>query len=357
MSRLGRISVELRNIGVSRGPNEIRTIIEDPKYLGVSGFANGEGELYFTLPYNHPAAIDTDALQRHYRVRRYNPRTGNHDIIATGLIDDYKHGPNEVIFFGHDYMGLLATTITASNTSYTNATLGSVVTDQLSSAINEGFSRLGFMSMGTIDTTSRTATLLTSYEPRLQFLANVAEVSMSDRSVRTILTVGRSDPWAFTFEENRGQNRLDLRLEYGGAFNSFEYTPNLRNFATRIFGLGVKREGAAILFSTQTYGDEATYGRIARPAVHLDVVNQTALDDMVKRDARKAGTAERQVRFVLRSNHIGPYEGYEWGDSVRAVVSRGRVDVNGLYTIWGHIFTVSPDSGQTLSLVVEPKGL
>ena len=358
MSRLGRISVELRNIAANRSPGETRAIILDPKHLGLSAFANGEGELFFTMPYNHPAVVEADPLQRHYRVRRYNPRTGNDDIIATGLIYDYTADGKEVVVYGHDYMGLLSTTITASNTSYTNATLGSIVSDQLSSAINEGFSRLGFMSMGSIEATSETATLLTSFEPRLQFLANVAEISMADRSVRTILTVGRSSPWAFTFNENKGVDRPDLRLEYGGAFNAFDYQPGFGNFATRAFGVGIKREGASILYSTQTYGDESVYGRIARAFVHQDVVNQKALDDLVKRDARQAGTAEKNLRFVLRHNHLGPYEGYEFGDSVRGIVTRGeRVSVNGLYTVWGHLFTVNPDSGQTLSLVVEPKGL
>lgn len=354
VTRTSRFRVYLYDQTSSFGPGSLRAIIDDARSIGVSAHANDTGEMFFTLPHTHDALSEVVPRQRHYRVGRWNG--SQYVTMGSGIVEDYEANKDDVVVYGHDYMGLLEGTITGSNTSYTTASLGAIVSSQLTDAIAESNSRLAFTTVGTIDTTSVTATLLTSYERRLDFIRNVAEVSMSDRSVRTMLTIPRDPPWQWTFEENRGQDRPDVRLEYGGLVSDFLYTPGFRDFATRVYAIGIKREGASILFSTQTYGDETTYGRIAKPTLHNDMVDQASLDRIAKRDARRAGTLSRSASLVLRAGSIAPWTTWELGDSVRVIVNRGNlVSINGLYTIWGLEWVVPPNGREQLFMALSLK--
>jgi len=349
--------IELFAHGASFAPGNLVAIIDDAKNIGVSAYANGVGELYFTLPWNHPQIGECQPYLRHYRVSRYDAATSAYKTVARGILEDFEASEDDVVFFGADYMSLMETTISASNTSYNNALLGTVIQAQTTLAIAETDSRLAFTSVGTIEATSKTATLLTSYQPRLDFIRQVAEVSMGDRSVRSIYFITRDSPYTWNFTENRGSEDLtNLRLEWGGLVNGFSYLPDYRSFATHIAGVGVKREGASILFSTQTSADPATYGRITRPALFQDVVNQTALDDLVKRAAKTAGVPDKKVLPLLRVNQLVPWGGWDLGDNIRLVLSRGaRINLSSLYTIWGMEWLVDTNGREDLYLALASK--
>lgn len=351
--RRQRFRISLFDHDANHGPDSLVAIIDDFKDMGLSAYANDVGELFFTLPISHPDIQAIRPLERHYRVDRFNGST--YDIMGVGIIEDFEQTPDEMVVYGHDYFGLLDTTISNSNTSYTSATLGSIVSDQLSQAITETNSRLAFTAIGSIDSTSRTATLLTSYQSRLDFLRNVAEVSMGDRSVRSLLRMGRQAPFQWDFVENYGQDRRRVRLEFGYNVSNFLYVPNFRDFATRIRAIGIKQEGAELLFSEQSYASESTYGRITRPALFQNLHDQAALDERTKRAARRAGRADKFVQLEIRAARIAPYTTYEIGDSVPVIINRGRADLDDLYTIWGQEWTVDPLGKETLYLDLASK--
>lgn len=337
----------------SYGPGTLTAEIWDAKDIGVSSYANEVGEFFMTLPMLHPDLSHVTPLASHYEVARY--QGGIYNVVGVGLIEDLDATANEVVVYGHDYSGLLSTTISSNSSSYTDQPLGTIVTDQLTQAIGETNSRLKFTAVGTIDSTSVTATLITAYEERLHFIQSVAEVSMSDRSVRTMLRIPRTAPFQWTFTENYGQDRERVRLEYGGLVSDFRYQPGFSQYATRIRAIGIKREGASVLYSDQSYASEATYGRIVRPAVFQDVINQTALDRKTKRAARRAGTPAKNVQLVVRAGAIAPWTTFELGDAARVVIDRGIVTINDLYTIWGMEWTVDPVGRENLYLDLATK--
>lgn len=355
--RTTRFRVQIFGSNSSHGPSPaggIKAIIDDAKDIGVSSYANDVGEFYMTLPMGHPALPEIRPLEYHYQVSRWSGSA--YDVVGSGLIEDYDATQDEVVVYGHDYMGLLQTSITASTTSYSSVSLGSVVSDQLTQAIAESNSRLAFTSVGTIDATTATATLITAYEERLHFIQQIGELSMSDRSVRTLLRIPRETPWEWTFTENYGQDRDRIRLEYGGLVSDFRYAPGFRSYATRIRAIGIKREGATVLYSDQSYANETTYGRLVRPAVFNDITDQTALDRKTKRAARRAGTPEKSVQLVVRTGSIAPFNGFEIGDSVRVLIERGSfISLNALYTIWGLEWTVDPLGRENLYLDLATK--
>lgn len=357
--RAGAPRIEIwTNSGSTKGPTALVALIDDAKFIGVSAYANEVGELYFTLPQNHPQiSALTSPLERHYRVSRYDAYTGTYKTVARGIMEDYEHAGDEVVFYGHDYIGFLETTITPNSTTYSGQFLGSIISDQLTSAIAETNSRLAFTSVGTIDTTTLTTTLLTSSEQRLNLIKSVVSIAMATSSVRSVFGISRDWPYQWFFTQNKGSEDLsNLRLQYGGAVNGFLYIPGYRDFATRMRSIGLKVEGASILYSEQTYGSESAVGFMARFRLFQNVINQSALDDLTLRAAREAGVAQKNVRLLLRANQLIPWGGWDLGDNIRVIVSRGAAaSLNNLYTIWGMEWTTEPNGRENLYLALASK--
>lgn len=347
------------NTGSGHGRGTVKAIIDDARDIGVSGYANQGGECFFTLPWNHPAINEIVPWQRHYEVKRYNRTTGIYDVVGVGWIDDYDATADEVIVYGTDYLSGFDLSISSSGTSYNNTLIGTIITAQATDAmhgvVGGATPIIDFLTTGTIDATSQTVTVLTSYQPRLQFFQQLADIYQSDSSVRPIVYVARSSPFTFNFDSNRGSDKTTRRFEWGALVNDFRYLAGFKNFATWGFAIGQKREGASILTSAQSYASSATYGIMQRATLFIDVVNQAALDKKTKRFARNIGTPAGQVSIGLRANQIGPYEWGDFGDSVPVVINRGLVQVNGLYTVWGQEWIGQKDGSEDLFLSIAPK--
>jgi len=359
--------VRLWDKGSNFGRGNLSAVIDDAANIGVSAYANEGGEAFFTLPWNHPAmrdALDPSTgvqgpLLTHYEVSRRNPTTNAYDVVGTGILDGVEVTPDEAVFYGRDYLSLLETTISASNTSYTNALIGNIISDQITAARAETSSRVNFISVGTISATSTTATMLTSFQPRLEFIRSAIDVFRADTINRPIISVSprSSATPAFQFEPNAGSDKTDVRLQYGGNLTDFLVVPNFANFRTRVQAVGQKREGASLLFSNQTFGRESTYGRIAEPALFLDVIDKAALDALTLRRARELGnTAAIGQSVKIAVNDLGPWEGYEIGDAVRILIDRHGADYKGydfisdLYVIWGMEWVGREDGSEELFL-------
>lgn len=360
MSSLPPFKVKLWDIAAAdRGRGNLKAIIRDAKDIGVSSYANTGGTAFFTIPWNHPQVNEIVPWQRHYEVSRLNRQAGTYSVIGVGLLDEYDATPDEVIVYGIDYLSLFDLSISGSNTSYNNTLIGTIIQAELTGAINQpgatAKSVTKFLTTGTIDATSQTVTVLTSYQARLQFVHQLIDIWQSDSSVRPIVNVSRSSPFTLTFSSNAGSDKNATRFEYGSTVNDFRYVPGYADFGTEAWGIGQKREGASLLFSNQHYADEAVYGIIQKATVFIDVVNQAALDRKLKRFARNIGTVGKKLSLALRIGGVGPWEWGELADSVPVVIDRGLAQVNGLYTVWGQEWIGKRDGSEDLFLSILPK--
>lgn len=360
MAKLSPFRVKLWDIDAAdRGRGSQVAFIDDAKDIGVAAYANEGGEAFFTLPMNHPQIAEVVPWQRHYEVSRLNVDTGAYTAIGVGLIDDYDASENEVVVYGRDYLSLFDLRISGANTTYTNATYSSIITDQLSTAIfpsaATALTPTRHIALGTISSVSETTTVLTSYQSRLEFLRELLLIMSADDSTRPIIKVSRTSPFTVTFGANVGSDQNDVRLEYGGAVNGFTFSPGLSEFATRGYGIGQKREGATVLFSNSIYANEQTYGIIERADIFLDVVNQAALDRRVRRFARKLGTPDKHVSLRIAQGRVAPVTGWDIADSVPVVINRGLVNLDGLYTVWGWEWIGKKNGSEDLFLDLLPK--
>jgi hypothetical protein len=351
--------IEIYDLDGNYGPDSLRVIIDSAKWIGVSSYANEVGECYFTLPYRSHFLPAGTLLERHYRISRYDTLTGTYQTVGRGVLEDFEHSGDEVVYYGSDYMGLLETTITPNDTTYSNQFIGTIITDQLTAAQAETNSRLAFTGNGTIDTTTVTTTLLTSSEPRLNLIRSSVSIAMATSSVRSIFGLSRDAPYNWYFTQNKGSEDLrTLRLEYGGAVNGFFYVPGMRSFATRVRSIGLKVEGATVLYGDQSHASATDTGEITRFELFRNVVNQQTLDDLTKRAAREWGVPEKSVRVVLRANQLHPWDGWDLGDNIRVAIRRSPALthlVNDLYTIWGMEWTTEPNGRENLHLALASK--
>ena len=343
----------------SRGRNNVKAVITDARDIGVSSYANQGGECFFTLPWNHPQISQIVPWQRHYEVKRFNLLTGGYDVVGVGLLNDFESTTDEVIAYGQDYLSLFDLSISSANTSYSSTAIGTIIQAQASDALYAvigGSKPVGnFMSIGTIDTTTTTVTVLTSYQPRLQFFQQLCDLQQSDTSTRPIVSVSRSSPFTFAFNQNQGSDRNNTLLKWGGIVNDFRYKGGWNAFGTWGYAIGQKREGASILTASASYANLTTYGRIERATVFIDVVDSAALGRKVKRYARRLGTPDRNVALVLRSGQLIPWGWGELGDSLPVSISRGIVSLSGLYTVWGQEWIGKMDGSEDLFLSILAK--
>lgn len=356
MARLAPIRVRLWDTsGTGRGRGTLKAVITDAADVGVSAYANEPGEMFFTIPWNHPQIAACAPLERHYEVARLND-AGTYEVMGTGLLEDYDSSENEVIFYGVDYLGLYTKNITANNLSYTSTLIGTIIAEQFTQVKNITDSPYGFIERGTISATTRTVTVITTFEQRLYFWQGLLAILAAGGTTRPIMSVSRStDPVTFNFRENQGSDVTDLRLEYGAAINRFNYTPGFSNLATKMRAIGVKREGATVLYSTQTYGSPSTYGALFIAGLYQDLINQAELDSKALSDLKDSYERSGNLFVSLAQGYVVPWDGWDLGDSVPVVVSRGIVNINELHTIWGMEWIGRRDGSESLYLDLQPK--
>lgn len=353
-----RIILQAVDTAAGRGPGAVVAMIEDAKDIGASEQVNGPGEMFFTLAQTHPQVGEIQPLQTHYKIQR---KDNNGDFVTkfAGLVDDYESTPDEVVFYGRDYLSLLDTSITAANASYSSRYVGQIVQGSLTNARNESNSRVNFISMGTIENTATTTVALTSYQSRLEFISQVADIAMADNTVRAVLQVAprSSDTPSFNFTANQGSDREGVRLEYGGLVNDYLYSPGYSTLRTSVRAIGQKREGASLLFSTQTttLAPITTYGSIAEPVLFIDIIDQSALDKKAARAARQFARVGKTLGLSITSGRLGPWEGFDLADSVRVIIRNGIDNVNALYTVWGVEWIGRKNGSEEMVLSLLPK--
>ena len=340
-----------------RGRLSLKAVIEDAADIGVSQYANEAGEMFFTLPMKHPQIAECVPLTRHWEVSRRNS-AGTYDILGKGLLDDYDASGDEVIFYGLDYLGVFTKSITANNQSYASTLIGNIIQTQFTDYKGASNSPIGFLGTGTINTTSRTVTVVTSFEERLSFWRGLLEILQGAGTTRPLLQIDMQNPPDFNFNLNYGTDRTDIRLEYGKGVLDFRYVPGFANLATTNRAMGVKREGASVLYSTQTYGVSATYGDLQMSALYTDLINQAELDSRALAELRDRYDRGGSLYVSLSQDQIArtlPWTDWFIGDSLPVVINRGIVDIDALYTGWGYEWLGKSDGSESLFIDLQPK--
>ena len=354
---LSPFRIELYGMGgASRGRGDLRGIIEDASDVGCSTYANDIGEMFFTIPMNHPLIDDIDPLETHYAVRRLDTSANTYGLVHIGIVEDFDATADEVVFYGHDYLGFLAKSILSSATSFTSTLIGTIVNNTWTARKNSTNSPLGFVTTGTIDATSRTVTVTAPFDEQLSFYSGLCDILAGAGTTRPMVGMTLAYPPSFYFDDDRGQERATTRLVLGGQILDFRFSPGFSDLRTQNNGIGVKREGATVLYSAQTIGSPATYGDLEMVSLYTDIINQAELNSQTLADAKKAYHRTQRLYISLAQGHTVPLDGWDIGDHIRISIERGIVNVvDTWYTIWGWEWIGRKDGSESLFLDVQPK--
>lgn len=353
--------------GTGRGRGKLNAIIKDAKYIGVSSYLNEGGEMFFTLPYNHPQISECVPLESHYSVERYDEDDGIYRTIGNGILQDYVATDDEVVFYGIDYLTVLNQTLTdtaaaiaGATVTYNNKTLGQIFQAEMSTVKNETNSRLGFITVEpTINGSATTYDIFTAGEQRTDFLRNVAAIAQEGLTSKVVfgnrIETDTQSYNSFFLDMNYSSavnNRLTLN--YGGNIKRFSYTPNFKNLRTRALLISTSVYNA--IAPTKIWSSKATstllptYGVIDRLDIQQDVVSTASVDKKAKNNLYESSPNKiKEVTVQLVDGAVVPYKDYQLGDDIRVVIKRGIVDLNTNLTLRGQQWIGREDGSESLT--------
>jgi hypothetical protein len=384
---LGRVILRRTKVEVNRKPGDIRAIIEDPHNLAVATYANEMGEMYFTLPLDHPQLGECEPFRTHWEVQKWNGSAWVRlHKYAYGLLTDLDFTQDEVIVYGMDYIGLLSLSLDTrtpeekadgtyknfnkstrhGGTKYKNEKISYILKEQLDSAQDEEDSLTGFIHRGQVDTMDTEISIYVTFRQRLDFIKGLLDSYRQGTGIGSRLVAlydNGEDRWEWRIDADPGVERPELRFEYGGLVQGFRIL-TYENFATRAMGVGVvldstkpiyrmfPNEGAVDSYVTQ-------YGNIQVANVWQDLSDRNDLKRRVRQLYAERSRIGKKVALGIRVHSLMPFEGYDLSDHVILDLDRYALDTqafgSGWWTIWGTEWRLAPDGHDELTLVIRPR--
>jgi hypothetical protein len=354
--------------GTGRGRGSVKAVISHAKYIGVSSYLNEGGEMFFTLPYNHPQINECVPLERHYRVERYDQIDEVYRTVGTGILHDYQATDNEVVFYGIDYMSVLNQTLTdvagiisnpSTTVTYDNQTASAIWQAEMSAAKNATNSRLGFVNMeATISAESKTYDIFTAGEQRGSFLFNIMAIAQEGTTNKIVfgnrIESNTQSYNSFFLDMNYSSAANNkVRLVYGANVKRFSYSPNLRSLRTRAVLIATSIFGSSsskIWSNFATSALASTYGIIDRVDVQEDLISQDSVSARAAYNLNESSPEKiKVISLAITDGSIVPYKDYQLGDDVRVVIKRGPVNVDSTFTIRGQQWIGREDGSEEIS--------
>jgi hypothetical protein len=349
-----------------RGRGDLKATIKDAKYVGVSSFLNEGGEMFFTLPYNHPQISECKPLERHYSVERFDEDDLIYRTIGNGILQDYVATDDEVVFYGIDYLSVLNQTLTdptaalgGATVTYDNKTLGYIVQAELSAAKNAANSRLGFIKIeATINSSNTTYDIFTAGEPRADFLRNVCGVAQEGTTTKVVFgnrieTDSTSYNKFFVDQNYSSAINNKLTLSYGGNIKRFSYTPNFKSLRTKALLISTNQfltTSSRVWSSTATSTLISTYGVIERLDIQQDVVSSATATKKAAHNLYESSPDKiKEISVSLVDGSVVPYKDYQLGDDIRVIINRGLVSLNTNLTLRGQQWVGREDGSESLT--------
>jgi hypothetical protein len=353
--------------GAGRGRGSVKAVISDAKYIGCSTYLNQGGEMFFTLPYNHPQIAECDPLNRHYRVDRWDEEDAVYRTVGSGILQDFSATDNETVFFGVDYLGVLNQTITdtagasgGSTVTYNDKTISSIFQSEMSTVKNQANSRLGFINVeATINAAATTYDFFTAGEQRTNFLFNIASIAQAGTTSKVVFgnrIESSSQSYNYFFLDMNYASAVNnsLRLVYGANIKRFSFSPNFRSLRTRavviatsIFN-GIVPQKIWSSFATSALA--STYGVIDRVDLQQDIISQSAVSSRAAFNLYQSSPDKlRAISVSVVDGSIIPFKNYKIGDDIRVVINRGNVNIDTNLTIRGQEWVGREDGSEEIS--------
>lgn len=322
---------------------------ENLKNLGWAKYLNDVGECYFTINQDDPKLTSLRGYigKAHVRVLRESA-AGTYETVWRGILSEHEANNRDVIFYAYGYESCLYWLMTKWNQSWTNATIGTIVSALITRAKGVTDSQLAFVTTGTIETpvtTSGGSTSITlpsykAYYKRILFaLKELAAVAASDTTNTCYFELAHtssasSNTITFNFWKNRSTDRA-IPLAYGTNVQDFgdRYAPIL----TRNYVAGVGSGAHNLLFRYEkatTAGSRGStaFGIRMEPIYLTWVRDQSDLERVTRLRAARALRTDMDLSLYMRPNALPPIgtgdADYRLGDRFPVVIDRGVTQID-----------------------------
>ena len=370
--RPAKARIILRDMGASRGPGNIKAVINDAMNIGASTYFNSPGECYFTLPIKHPQAGAVEPWRRHYAIEEYID--GRWVQRYEGLIVDFDANDNDIVFYGMDYLGLMDKVIDGrfvtdnpdapppNGSKYIDNYLSTIIKALTTYARTKDNSPVGFIGMGDFDSFSEKITIHSTLASLGAFIQGLVESHRQGTGKRSRYWVQRLDynSYRFRLANNPGVNRKGMRFTYGGLVQGFNII-GFGDFSSKAYGIGRTLKGSELFYKSAGApgADPTHYGSIETVDFYDGVHDKNDLLRRVKQRAATAGRVGKRVALGIKVEGVRPFSGYDIADSVLVNIKRGVIDTmrygSGWWMIVGVEWRIFPDGHDELTLVLLPK--
>jgi hypothetical protein len=365
--------IRIFGMGALRAPGKLLAELTDAANVGASEYFNAPGEFYFTLPVNHKQVAVIEPYQVHYALEVHTGEGWRGK--AFGLITDFDANEDEVVFYGTDYLGLLARSIEErfdpndaelptdkGGAKYVTKAISFIISDQLTQAKARANSPVGFITVGDIAAIAEKVTIYASFKQRLSFISGLIESARAGTGKRTRLVCERQVNGTFRWRllADPGLNRDNLRMEYGGLVQGFRTIP-FGNWGTAVAATGRTMLGTKVYSTLKTAPgiSETIYGHWPSLAMYADLDDLADLQRRATQAASRTAKVGKQMGIALRVGSLGVKDGWDICDSVPVRIKRGVVDTtrfgSGYWTIWGWAWSSFPDGHDQLTLSLAPR--
>jgi hypothetical protein len=331
--------------------------------IGWANYVNDVPEAFFTI-------LQKEADSAHDVLRSYEGRAHveimrNEDLIWRGWLMESDATDRDVVFYCYGYLAGLYWAATNWAQTFTNATIGSIVTtlyDQAKDRQINGndVSLLKWIPRNTVQspvttTGGGTAIVLPTYKvhhKRVLFvMRELAAIGMSDTQNTVVFEITPDVAPKFNFHKDRSIDRPNVVLEWGDdQMAGFRILRAPVHRRSRIFGVGSNPQNLALRY-TWTDSDSvlSTHG-LREEALYLAWVrDQEELQRVTKLRAARARRVDNDVMLRFYPNSITPphykdplAEGFSLADRVRVKINEGITNID----TWMHVLGVQTNVGR-----------
>ena len=368
--------IRIFDMGTKRGPGKLVAELTDAANVGASEFYNAPGEMYFTLPAIHPQVSVIEPYKVHIALEIHTGQGWQGKWF--GIVTDFDATEDEVIFYGQDYLGLLARTVEErfnavdaemstdkGGGKYVKKTIKGIIYDQLVKERDKANSPVGFIAVNGADIAEMPEVieaLYVSFKTRLSLISGLIDSYRAGTGKRTRIVCERNSNGTFRWRvlSNPGIDRDNLRFEYGGLVQGFRTIP----FAN--WGTSVDATGRTVL-GTKVYSaravapgiSEAAYGAFPSTTMYQDIDDLNDLRRRAAQAAARIAKVGKSMGIGIRVGALAVKDGWDITDSVPIRIKRGVVDTtrfgSGYWTIWGWTWNSFPDGHADLVLSLAPR--
>ncbi len=343
--------------GFDRGPGAtLGTIYKPAAHLsGASINYNAPGELHFTLLVDDPYIGLPVPKETHYAVEI--EENGSWVERFSGLIWDVDATETEAVFYGIDYLGLYQYVVDERfdpdepevpvpvGSKYVNKDMRQIVTLALTYARDKTDSPVGFIKIGDIPLAMRDAgkidAIYSTLTNVLDFVVGIIQSHREGSGIYTRISVVNDGGWKVVVENDPGEWREDLTLEYGELAQGYRIMKFGPQWATRANVVARDRDGIKVSFKTEVGGaSETKYGNINMAAAIVETKDKKDLQRRAKQMAMDAAAMPRKIGVGLKLGSWSPLWEFNICDTIQVDIAHGAVDTmtwnpNGYWVIVG----------------------